>query len=321
MINTSKLTKRFGDFTAVDALDLDIGEGEVFGLLGPNGAGKTTTISMLITLVEPTTGKARVNGFDVVTQKADVRKSIGIVFQEPSVDDLLTGRENLEMHARLYSMPQGIRESRISEALELVELTERANSFVKTYSGGMRRRLELARGLLHRPKVMFLDEPTLGLDPQTREHIWTFIRRLAKEENMTILLTTHYMEEADLLCSRIGIIDSGKIRALGSPRKLKHQVGGDLVVIRQKGFDPKSIRALPFVSKVSQDGAEVTLSVKDAHKNMQKLLAKIGSIDSVEVREASLTDVFLKYTGKKFREESGEGDWSDRVMHQVNVRG
>jgi ABC-2 type transport system ATP-binding protein len=226
------------------------------------------------------------------------------------------------MHARLYAMPQEVRESRIKEALELVELTNRANSYVKTYSGGMRRRLELARGLLHRPKVMFLDEPTLGLDPQTREHIWTFIRKLAKEEKMTILITTHYMEEADSLCTRIGIIDAGKIRALGTPAQLKKQVGGDLVVIRQKNFNPKCIKGLKFVTKVSQEGPEVILGVKDAADNLQKLLAKIGPIESVEVREVSLTDVFLKYTGKKFRdeEEGGEGDWSDRVMHESNVR-
>ncbi len=324
MINTSKLTKKFGDFTAVDKLGLDVAKGEVFGLLGPNGAGKTTTISMLITLVEPTSGTATVNGFDIVTQKSDVRKSIGIVFQEPSVDDLLTGRENLEMHAKLYCMPREIRKKRIREALELVELTERADSFVKTYSGGMRRRLELARGLLHRPKVMFLDEPTLGLDPQTREHIWMFIRKLNKEEKMTILLTTHYMEEADTLCDRIGVIDSGKIRVLGTPKELKRAIGGDTVVIRKKGFDRKKLRGLSFVKSIAQNGSETILGVQDAHSNLQKLLARIGPIDSVEVREASLTDVFLKYTGKKFRDEGedgGEGGWGNRVMHQSNVRG
>lgn len=322
MIKTSKLTKRYGKLTAVDELDLEIGEGEVFGLLGPNGAGKTTTISMLATLLKPTSGTATVNGFDIVRQPAQVRRSIGIVFQEPSVDDLLTGRENLEMHAMLYSMPHDLRERRVKEVLELSELADRADDWVKTYSGGMRRRLELARGLMHHPKVLFLDEPTLGLDPQTREHIWEYIARLAKEERITMILTTHYMEEADLLCNRIGIIDFGKIAVLGTPRKLKHEIGGDVVFIKQRNFDPRRVEGLPYVKKVEREDDKVKLTVEDAHRNLQKLLGSIGEIESVEVREASLQDVFLKYTGRKYREdEGGEGGWAERVEGAMSQRG
>jgi ABC-2 type transport system ATP-binding protein len=315
MIRTSHLTKKFGKLTAVDSLDLEIGEGEIFGLLGPNGAGKTTTISMLVTLLKPTSGTATVNGIDVTRRPAEVRKNIGIVFQEPSVDDMLTGRENLEMHARLYSMPMELRKPRIKEVLDLVELSDRADDRVKTYSGGMRRRLELARGLMHHPKVLFLDEPTLGLDPQTREHIWAYIAKLAKEEKITVVLTTHYMEEADLLCDRIGIIDHGKIVALDTPEKLKRAVGGDVVVIRQKGFDRSKVKHLPFIKKIEEEDDCATLTVKDAQENLQKLLAAVGEIESVEVRQASLNEVFLRYTGRKYREndEAGEGGWTQRV--------
>ena len=205
-ILTENLTKEFNGIVAVDKLNLEVEEGEIFGLLGPNGAGKTTTILMLCTILKPTSGSAKINGYDIVKQPNEVRKSIGIVFQDPSLDDRLTGRENLEMHAALYKVPKNIRRKRIEEVLELVELTDRADSLVKTYSGGMKRRLEIARGLIHYPKVLFLDEPTLGLDPQTREHIWRYIKELAKRENITIILTTHYMEEADFLCDRIAII-------------------------------------------------------------------------------------------------------------------
>ena len=316
MITTTRLTKRFGKLAAVDSLSLEIGEGEVFGLLGPNGAGKTTTINLLITLLKPTSGTATVNGIDVVKHPAEVRKNIGVVFQEPSVDDLLSGKENLEMHAMLYGMPGELRRSRIVEVLDLVELTDRKDDWVKTYSGGMRRRLELARGLMHHPKVLFLDEPTLGLDPQTRQHIWKYIARLAKEEKTTIVMTTHYMEEADLLCSRIGIMDHGRIVALGTPNKLKHEVGGDVVVLRQKDFDRSCLKGLKFVKKVKAEGEEVILTVDHAHENLQRLLKAVGLVKSVEVREASLDDVFLKYTGRKYKEdgEGGEGGWSERAM-------
>jgi len=228
IIEIDHLTKRFDDIVAVDDLTLEIADGEFFGLLGPNGAGKSTTLLMLTTLVRPTSGTARVNGFDLVRQAGQVRRSIGIVFQDPSSDDTLTGYENLKLHGMLYGMPPALREQRIVEVLELVDLTNRKDSIVKHYSGGMRRRLELARGLMHRPKVLFLDEPTLGLDPQSRDHIWAYVERLVREENITVVLTTHYMEEADRLCSRLAIIDHGKIVALDSPANLKLVLGGDV---------------------------------------------------------------------------------------------
>ena len=219
MITIRNLVKQYQNLTAVDNLSLDICNNEVFGLLGQNGAGKTTIIHMLATLLRPTSGSASVNGFDIVNEPAKVRASIGIVFQAPSSDDMLTGYENLKLHALLYNVPRQIREKRISDVLELVGLTERRHDQVKKYSGGMRRRLEIARGILHEPKILFLDEPTLGLDPRSRESMWKYIQKLVQEENITIILTTHYMEEADVLCDRIGIIDRGKIIALDTPSR------------------------------------------------------------------------------------------------------
>ena len=218
-IEIEGLIKEFDGIRAVDGISLEIEYGEIFSLLGPNGAGKTTTISILATLLKPTKGKARVNGYDVVTQAAKVRHSIGIVFQDPSLDDRLTARENLDIHGRLYHMKKDERKKRIEEVLEMVELRERADSLVKTFSGGMRRRLEIARGLMHKPRILFLDEPTLGLDPQTRRHIWNYIEKL-RDEGVTVLLTTHYMEEAQTLCDTVAIIDKGRIIEQGSPEAL-----------------------------------------------------------------------------------------------------
>ena len=217
---------------AVDSLNLSIEEGEIFGLLGPNGAGKTTTLSMLATLLKPTSGTGRVNGYDILSHPADVRRSIGIVFQDPSSDDVLTGRENLYLHALMFGVPKGERRKRMDYVLSLVDLQDRANDVVKKYSGGMRRRLELARGLLHNPRILFLDEPTLGLDPQTREHIWAYIENLVKSEKVTVIITTHYMDEADRLCNRVAIIDHGQVSALDSPRALKSKVGGEIIKLR-----------------------------------------------------------------------------------------
>ena len=224
VIKVENLTKKFNGFTAVDSINFEVNEGCVFGLLGPNGAGKTTTISMLSTLLLPTSGMASVNGFDVQRDPAMVRRSIGIVFQDPSSDDILTGRENLLLHCMLFDVPNAEIKSRIDWALKLVGLTEWANILLKKYSGGMRRRLELARGLLHKPKILFLDEPTLGLDPQARENIWQYIEDLVKNEKVSIILTTHYMEEADRLCDQVAIIDHGKIIVSGTPDKLKGSI-------------------------------------------------------------------------------------------------
>ncbi len=313
-IKTEALTKKFGKITAVDELNLEVDEGEIFGLLGPNGAGKTTLISMLCTILKPTSGRAWVNGFDIVKEPGKVRKSIGIVFQQASVDDLLTGRENLALHNLLFEVPKTIRKQRIDEVLSIVNLEKRADDFVNTYSGGMRRRLELARGIMHYPKILFLDEPTLGLDPQTREHIWDYIKQLAQKECMTVLLTTHYMEEAEQLCDRVAIIDYGKIVALDSPGALKSRIVGDVVTIKQRIPDIKSIKKLDYVMKAEDKDGLLYISIKDAGKHLQDLLSNTGPIDFVEVRRGTLNDVFLHYTGREIREAEAEGGFWERMM-------
>ncbi len=314
VIITEALTKKYGKITALDGLNLKINEGEIFGLLGPNGAGKTTLISILCTILKPTSGKAWVNGFDILKEQGKVRKSIGIVFQQPSVDDLLTGRENLAMHNLLFGVPKNIRKQRIDEVLSIVNLEKRADDLVNTYSGGMRRRLELARGIMHHPKILFLDEPTLGLDPQTRDHIWEYIRELARKECMTVMLTTHYMEEAEHLCDRVAIIDYGKIVVLDSPLALINKIAGDVVKIKQKTPVLDEIKYLPYVMKVQEKEGMLYISIKDASKHLQELLTHTGPIDFVEVRKGTLNDVFLHYTGREIRESGAEGGFWERVM-------
>ena len=314
VIETKNLTKKYNGNAAVDSLNLNIEEGDIFGLLGPNGAGKTTTLLMLTTLKQPTSGSAKVNGFDIVNQPDKVRKSIGIVFQDPSSDDILTGYENLKLHGMLYDMPEDLREKMIKEVLELVDLTERKNDRVKNYSGGMRRRLEIARGLMHHPKILFLDEPTLGLDPQSRENIWNYIEKLAKEKKITIILTTHYMDEADRLCNKLAIIDSGKIVVMDSPKNLKKNLGGDVIRLKKKNLDIDVFGRLKFVKKASKCGDEVCLTVKDASRNVQEILKVVGKVESVEIRSPTLDDVFLHYTGRAIKEQQGEGGWADRIM-------
>lgn len=306
MITTSKLTKQFGKLTAVDSLDLKIKKGEIFALLGPNGAGKTTTISMLSALLKPSGGTATVNGFDVKAQSLSVRQSIGIVFQSPSIDDLLSGRENLELHGILYGMKSEERKKRIAEVLELVGLADRADDQVKTYSGGMKKRIEIARGLMHKPTVLFLDEPTIGLDPQTRAHIWNYIKNLSKDEGITVLLTTHYMEEAETLADRVGIIDHGKLIALGTPDELKESIGAfDLVIMRGAKVG-KDIEKLKFVKSVKTEKDHTMISMESAGKNLCLLLQKIGGSDEIEVRKPTLSDVFIYYTGRDIRDDKGE---------------
>ncbi|MFL6481446.1 MAG: ATP-binding cassette domain-containing protein [Nitrososphaera sp.] len=309
MIKIRNLVKKYGNHVAVDSLTLDINENEVFGLLGSNGAGKTTTIHMLATLLKPSSGSASVNGYDIVRQPAKVRSSIGIVFQAPSSDDMLTGYENLQLHSMLYSVPRHTRKQRIDEVLNLVGLIERKHDQVKTYSGGMRRRLEIARGLLHKPKVMFLDEPTLGLDPSSRESMWRYIQRLVKEEKMTVILTTHYMEEADLLCDRIGIIDRGRIVALDTPKGLKSGLGGDIIRIKTSD-DPDKIGRFDFVHKVEQYDGFLVLSVNNAKRDLPMLLRHV-EVETVESASPTLNDVFIHLTGRNIKEDP-EGGFAEK---------
>ena len=310
-IRTENLTRRFGDLTAVDSTNLTIDGGEIFGLLGPNGAGKTTMINMLVTLLQPSSGTATVNGYDIRTQPGKVRQSVGVVFQDPSLDTILTARENMELHARLYSVPRGVREKRIDELLALMDLQNRADDIVKHFSGGMRRRLELARGLLHRPAVLFLDEPTLGLDPQTRELTWRYIQTIAAQEQTTVVLTTHYMEEADNVCDRIGIIDHGKIIALDTPNNLKAGLGGDLIYLRVASPDVEKLRQFSYVKRVEVVDGHVSLTVENAAEHLPEILSSLDGVKSVEVRIPTLNDVFLKYTGRKIREEEGNAGWAE----------
>lgn len=295
----------------MDNLSLDICNNEVFGLLGQNGAGKTTIIHMLATLLKPTSGSATVNGFDIVKEPAKVRASIGIVFQAPSSDDMLTGYENLKLHSLLYNVPRKIREKRISDVLELVDLTERQHDQVKKYSGGMRRRLEIARGILHKPKILFLDEPTLGLDPRSRESMWKYIRKLVQEEKITIILTTHYMEEADFLCDRIGILDRGKIIALDTPSQLKEIVSGnDIIKLRlekkDEDFDTL-LKDLSFIHRISTDvDGSIILLVENASRNLPKILKKVNA-ESVEFSNRNLNDVFIHFTAQETKEQPEGG--------------
>ncbi len=310
-IEIRKLTKRFGTLTAVDGVSLSIPKGQIFGLLGPNGAGKTTLLSMLAVLLTPTSGSATVCGHDIAREPLRVRENIGMVFQSTSLDSLLTARENLQLHAMLYSMPHNIREGRINEVLEMVELTDRQHDIVEHYSGGMKKRLEIARGLLHRPAVLFLDEPTLGLDPQNREHIWAYLQKLAKQEQMTVILTTHYMEEADLLCERIALIDHGHIMQLDTPAALKRRIGGDRVRLTcAQRCDAKTLRrlkSLSYVKSVKQSDGNLELVVLDAPAHLQSILRAAGQVKEVHVLPASLNDVFLKFTGHELR-DSAPGD-------------
>ena len=326
-IKTQKLTKIFDGNAAVDKLSFSVERGELFGLLGPNGAGKTTTINMLSTLLEPTSGCAEVAGFNVLTQRDEVRCSIGIVFQDPALDIKLTGRENLDFHSMMYGMERREREERIDEVLEMVELTDRQDTLVENYSGGMKRRLEMARGLIHRPKVLFLDEPTLGLDAQTRRRIWDYIKKLNKEEDITIILTTHYMEEADFLCDRIAIMDFGKIIALDTPEKLKDVVGGDVVSLEisgdVNGFT-ENLNSLEWVRAVKKHNSKLGLTVEKGEKRIPELiniaLENGMGVDSVNLRKPSLEDVFLHFTGKTIREKESSRNKTNKELIMRRMR-
>jgi ABC-2 type transport system ATP-binding protein len=305
---------------AVDGISFNIEEGEVYGLLGPNGAGKTTTINILATLLNQTSGYASVNGYDCQKEPHKVRENIGIVFQDPSSDDLLTGRENLNLHGLMYGISKLDRKKRIEKVLELVDLADRADERVRVYSGGMRRRLELARGLLHKPKVLFLDEPTLGLDPQSRERVWHYIEDLVKEKELSILLTTHYMEEAERLCDRVAIIDSGKIIIEGSPNELIKEIGGDVVKLKIKDPDTAALIAKDYILSAEESDGYLILTACDAKTKLQEILRLAGTVDSVEMRSPTLNDVFLHYTGREIREGPAEGGFGKRMMTSVKRR-
>jgi ABC-2 type transport system ATP-binding protein len=311
---------------AVDKLDIAVESGEIFGLLGPNGAGKTTTISMLCTILKPTGGTAKVNGFDVVKEATQVRRSIGIVFQDPSVDDRLTGRENLYMHANLYGVPANEQKSRIDHVLKLVELQDREDDLLRSYSGGMRRRLELARGLIHYPRVLFLDEPTIGLDPQTRDHVWRYIRELKETHDITVVLTTHYMEEADRLCDRIAIMDYGKIIALDTPAKLKDTLEGDVVIV--KTSSPNALSALVNEKLQVKKTRLVNGTVEITVRNGEELLPRIAEaaaqnkihIESISLRAPNLEDVFLHYTGRMIRADNAREPHGFAAIQRRKIR-
>ncbi len=304
IITVENLVKKFGELVAVENISFQIPPGEIFGFLGPNGAGKTTTINILCTLTKPTSGKATVNGFDVVRQQSQVRQSIGLVFQDPSLDERLSGLQNLYFHALVYNVPADIRQQRIEQMLRMTELWDKRHNVVHTYSGGMKRRLELARGLLHYPKVLFLDEPTLGLDPQTRNRLWEYILELRKREGTTIFLTTHYMDEADN-ADRIAIMDSGKIVALDTPKKLKRLVSKDIISVKTDDNDraAEEIRRR-YQIDVRTNNDALVFEVDKGEEFMPAFIKEFGTkILSISLRHPSLDDVFLKLTGREIREE------------------
>jgi ABC-2 type transport system ATP-binding protein len=327
VIKTQQLTKAYNNFKAVDNLNISVDKGEIFGLLGPNGAGKTTTISMLCTILKPTSGSATVDGHDIVKESSKVRKSIGIVFQDPSVDDRLTGRENLLMHANLYSVPVSQQRERINKILKLVELEDRADDLLRTYSGGMRRRLEIGRGLIHQPKVLFLDEPTVGLDPQTRDHIWRYIKDLKDANEVTVVLTTHYMDEADRLSDRIAIMDHGKIVILDTPQKLKETLEGDVIVL--KSNDNKALKNLlatwlGFTTNQHLEKDTLEVTVPNGKMVMPRIVELANQnnlyIESLVLREPNLEDVFLHYTGGSIREDTTKELHGLSAIHRRAIR-
>jgi len=318
IIKVENLVKKFGQLVAVDNISFTIAPGEIFGFLGPNGAGKTTTINILCTLAKPTSGQAIVNGFDVVRQQSQVRQSIGLVFQDPSLDERLSGLQNLRFHALVYNVPSSVRQQRIEQVLRMTELWDRRHGEVRTYSGGMKRRLELARGLLHYPKVLFLDEPTLGLDPQTRNRIWEYILELRQREGITIFLTTHYMDEADK-ADRIAIIDYGKLVAMDTPERLKKIVAKDIISVKTSDDDraAEEIR-LRYQIETKRDSNGLTFEVASGEEFLPTFIKEFGTkILSVSLRSPSLDDVFLKLTGREIREEEA----SDAFKAMVRQHG
>jgi ABC-2 type transport system ATP-binding protein len=311
-IQVIDLRRNFGDFEAVKGISFAVQPGELFGFLGPNGAGKTTTVGMLCTLLKVSGGNAKVNGFDVVSQADQVRQSIGLIFQEQSLDDQLTARENLDFHARIYGMSRQAFRQRAGEMLALVDLADRQHEKVKSFSGGMKRRLEIARGLLHEPKILFLDEPTAGLDPQTRRAIWSYLAKLRQETGVTLFLTTHYLEEAED-CDRVAIIDHGQVVALDSPAALKRQLGGDVIVLRTNNAEAATqllAAKAQLAARRGPDG-ELILEVEQGDRFIPQLMSLLASdptiqVESVNLRRPTLEDVFIKLTGRELRAEDAK---------------
>ncbi len=315
-IEVSGLTKKFGDIAAVNNISFTVTEGEFFGFLGPNGAGKTTLIRMLTTLLKPSSGKAVVSGYDVSEEPGNIRRKIGVVPQAMTSDLDLTGYENMDIYARFYSISKRERKEKIKFLLDMVGLTNRANDLVATYSGGMRRRLEVARVLVHTPEILFLDEPTIGLDPQSRRVVWEFLEKFREKDSLTIFLSTHYMEEAESLCDRVAIIDNGKIIVLDSPDKLKSEIPGNDIISLTLA-DPSKIDSLqntittaPFVHKVKIDGDTLRVYVDNGAHNLPILIDSAKGagaiVNSVSIHQQSLEDVFIHYTGKSIREEEAK---------------
>ena len=329
-IEVNSLTKKFGDFKAVDNISVQVEEGEIFGFLGPNGAGKSTTMMILTTLLKPTSGNVFVGGYDVMLNAKKVREKIGYVQQEISVDEFLTGRENLYLHARINQIPSNLIKSRIDDVLELVELGEKKDQATLTYSGGMRKRLDIANGLLSRPSVLFLDEPTVGLDIQTRRKIWGYIKKIREDFGMTIFISTHYMEEADKLCDRIGIIDHGKIQVVDTPKSMKSAIGNEIIsfnlVDGKANQDAliEQINKIEFVKevKIKQDLITVfsTKSNEVIPKIFQESINLEMRIRSLTLKQPTLDDVFISYTGHDLRDENENQKFSRRKEFNLNRR-
>jgi len=329
-IEVDSLTKEFGDFKAVDNISFQIEEGEIFGFLGPNGAGKSTTMMILTTLLKPTSGSALVGGYDVMSDAKKVREKIGYVQQEISVDEFLTGRENLYLHARINQIPSNLIKSRIDDVLELVELGEKKDQATLTYSGGMRKRLDIANGLLSRPSVLFLDEPTVGLDIQTRRKIWGYIKKIRKDFGMTIFISTHYMEEADNICDRIGIIDHGKIQVIDTPKSMKSAIGNEIIsfnLVDGKASQDtliEQINKIEFVKEVKNKQDLITVFSTKSNEVIPKIFQESTNlgmrINSLTLKQPTLDDVFISYTGHDLRDETENKKYSRRKEFNLNRR-
>lgn len=316
IIRVESLLKKFGEFTAVDGIDFTVDSGEIFGFLGPNGAGKSTTIKILATLLKASGGKATLAGYDVSVNPNEVRQSIGLVFQDQSLDERMTAEENLWFHSMLYDVPSHLFKSRMEQVLSMVDLMDRRQSLVRTFSGGMKRRLEIARGLLHHPRVLFLDEPTLGLDPQTRNAIWQHVRKLRDEVGTTVFMTTHYMDEAEN-CDHIAIIDHGRIQAIDTPANLKRMIGGDKIIVGGDEGLAAELQA-KYGVEVQKSGAEFHFQMQAGAEFVPKIVGDFtGRIRSIQVKQPSLEDVFLKLTGRAIRDQ--EGSALDSMRQNVQL--